>query len=338
MKTTKKWLVALIVLLASLMTDTTIIAQANPGDMNQSPLQAVDVLREYALKKVTSGQRVVNAPSMIVGKADSNHIEVTGNGAEDVLDRLLDFHLTYKLANPDDTIQGEILLKDNNDNVLFQGYARYKAAEVGGKGGGVIYTLWLGNIPVLEDLNYAEYITQREDGSTAQRYPVEVKNGHAIISEWHVGKTNGLLYTVNKDGIRRFYRMDSGVPVEAPSLSDRAEWRINGHHVYRSTTGEQLAVEIVELWIRPTVLLVLSRDTEVTFDIKGLVQDGGIQVYEAPSALHYDGAGTIGILDLIRTKTYRFKPGSYRIRFQWENFGKPQRHPTQGSGDGYGKG
>ncbi|MEK7169715.1 MAG: hypothetical protein AAB767_00315 [Patescibacteria group bacterium] len=81
----------------------------------------------------------------------------------------------------------------------------------------------------------------------------------------------------------------------------------------------------------------------VTFDVSGLVQMNGETSFERPKVVVVTQVGGpfSGSVNMSPDKPAKvvFKNGTYRIHFEWENFGKPNTlytGPTSGGGEGKG--
>lgn len=322
---------------------------------DQLPITSQDVLRNYALGHVTHGSRAVFAPSIDWDYNESvTHAQVSGNGAEAVLDGLFAIEFKYRLVNPDDTITGYVYLYGENDTTLFFGSASFTAADLEA-GRKPQYNVWLQEVPLLElsNVTAAEVLAIDENGQTAKHHNINVKNGHPLFQPWMAGAPNGILVVRFEDG--SLMRYDLSVPVgETPSTTTEtaSSWKIDAHHIFgkiNCQTNEcprpvNINIKIIELWTRPTVLMEYTAGQTVTFDVTGLVQENGNTTFERPFEARFeqvDGPWAGGVL-LNRnepTTTGEFPiSGKYRIYFGWEKFALPNTFYTGPEGPSGGKG
>ncbi len=313
------------------------------------PISAIvsqDTLREQVLASVTHGSRSVDAVSMDWNFKDRlTYMEnVRGVGAEDVLTKLLDIEFKYRLTNPEDPISGYIQLYTDGNKLLFRGFARYNAAQLS-KGESPQYNIWMQEIPILSNVESAELLTLPVGGGpTVHRRPLQVNNGHVIFDPGMAGAPNGILSVKFVNGSTMTYHLSDPV-AQAPNLVGEKEgaWKLEGHYVYE--TGEKsVFVKIIETWVRPTVLLKIGTGANVTFDVVGLfwANKGNGMTSERPSALvltSEDGKVSQTLaLSKDGNSTVGFGKGNWRIRFIWENFGKPNTLYDGPMDDGHGKG
>ncbi|MDP3962336.1 MAG: hypothetical protein Q8Q03_00505 [bacterium] len=298
-----------------------------------------DALREYALAQVVRGSRSIEANSIDWSFNENfTSVEAFGNGAEDVLNKLFSFDFKYRLTNPDDKITGSVWLSDSSGQTIFYGRADYAAAkEVKPQ-----YGIWMQHIPILSGVRSAEVLAIGEDGTTANRIPLEVnRHGQVLFGSWLAGAVNGILSAKFSDGQVATYKLSSptsqmvGASTEADS-----SWKIDSHYVYPLSEKPKV-VKIIETWNRPTVLIDVAVGEVVTFDVTGIVQMNGVTSFERPAAMIFtDQDGRMNGAKLSGETTQIDFPtaGQYRIRFDWVNFGQPGTLYTGPQDDGHGKG
>lgn len=314
------------------------------------PIQSQDALRNYALASVTHGSRWVNAESMdwnYPGKI--SNAEVTGNGAEAVLDKLFGVEFVYRLTNQKDEINGGVALYDNSNNLVFYGQAKYTAASLAKEK--PQYNIWMQEISLLDldNVQSAEVLALDEDGVTARRYQLQVEQGHPRFQPYMSGAPNGLLAVRFNNGTVVTYQLANPVgQVPETETDGSSSWKIEGHYVLKTGADPEPRVVIVEPWIRPTVLLTVTTFSEriITFDVSGLVQMDGKTSFERPSAIvvtQVNGpfSGKI-ITSSDKPVDVAFKNGTYRVLFEWKSFGQPNtlytgpESPSPVSGGGKG--
>ncbi|MES3031822.1 MAG: hypothetical protein V4699_01100 [Patescibacteria group bacterium] len=287
------------------------------------PIQSQDQVREFALKNVVRGFRSVWSESLDWNDPDKIiYAEVSGNGAENVLNGLFAAELRYKLTNPLDKIRGYVYLYDKFDTLLFYGYAEYTAADL--TKGKPQYGIWIQNIPMLRNVSAAEVLVTGEDGVTVNRIQLEVDDhGRLLFQAWMAGAPNGILSVRFTDGSLATYRLEDPV-AQTPSQTyeGASDWKIEGHYVFGS--GK---VNITEAWVRPTALVRLASQQTLTIDVMGLVQEDGKTYFERPTAMIVtleDGTeGTVSLNTDGPTDFENVRAGDYRLRFVWDKFGQP---------------
>ncbi len=328
--------------------DETVVTPGTSGDNGNEtvltgpvlPIGSQDELRNYALSKVVRGSRYVSAPSIDWNYDGSvTHTNVTGAGAENVLDKLFSADFRYRLINPDDQIRGYVYLYDKNDNLLFFGYSEFTAKDL--ETSKPQYSIWIQNVSMLDNVASAEVLALDQDGKTAKRYSIEIDDsGHLLFQPWMAGAPNGILVVRYKDGSLVKYDLSNPSGQIPGTTSEWAGWKIDGHYVYKKSE-KLIVVKIIETWMRPTAIVTVGANEAVAFDVIGLVQMNGSTTFERPLSVVFEqvdgpwaGAGN---LDQNQPSKIVFPaPGTYRIRFEWKNFGQPNTLYT-GPDDG-GKG
>lgn len=295
---------------------------------NKLPIKSQDALREYALGKVVRGFRDVTANSMIWSQDKPTWIEVRGNGAEDVLNKLFDTELLYSLANSLDKINGRVWLYDGDDNLLFFGSAEYLASVIGKDG--PQYNIWVQRIPLLENVQSAEVFALSEDGTTMRRYDVALdQNGHILFDPWMSGAPNGILSVRFKDGTVMTFNLWNPVEDQPDALVEgNPTWKIDGHYVIPPSEKSLVNVTIVEAWTLPTIYLEAKANQSFRLDVLGVVQLDGTTTFERPMFSTYtqvDGplSGAGPMANNQPTVVQFPVAGIYRVRFDWKHFGKP---------------
>ena len=128
-----------------------------PRFFDASVLKSQDRLREYALGKVVRGYRDVTSSTLVPGETpNTRYVEVLGNGAEDVLKKLFDTALVFRIANIQDKIVGRVWLYDAESKLLFFGQTEYFVATVGKTG--PQYDIWQQEAPLMQDIVSAEIL------------------------------------------------------------------------------------------------------------------------------------------------------------------------------------
>jgi hypothetical protein len=270
---------------------TMIVAQPVPT-MQPLPISSQDVVRNAALDLPVRGYRSVSAPSMNYDQPGAViRTNVTGNGAEDILDKLFEADLRYTLANTNDTITGYVSLFDANNNQVFSGYASYHKSDLKGEGGaGPLYNIWMETFPLLEGVESAEILAMDEDGETARRYPQRVNNkGQVMLNPWMAGAKNGLLVVKYPNGSMKTFPLFNPAEQLPGIVSEtQASWKIEGHHVIQTSEKDVILVKIIEPWVRPTVLLPVQANQLVRFDVAGMVQENGGVTFERPPSFSFE--------------------------------------------------
>lgn len=303
-------------------------------------IQGEDLLRNYALSTVVSGSRHLYSPSMDWNYADSfTSTNVVGTSAEDVLDKLFAAEFKYRISNPADHIEGYVYLYDDVGNLVFYGYARYFLVDLE-KGVGPQYNIWLQDISLLSNADSAEILVLGEDGSTARHIPLDVKSGKIQFPQHYAGAPNGILAVRFNDGTTTTYRLEKP-SAQNPGLTTEGDvplWSVDGHYrIVSSGGGIPLKVKIVALYTRPTVTLTVKAGDVVEFDVTGYVQDNGREYFERPWGLFLPEVITPILLNEDGPTTITFPTsGTFRLRFAWDQFGKPHTIYSGPSGGGGG--
>lgn len=320
-----------ISLIAAILVSNVVRASdAVPVPMTSSlPVQSEADLREYALDKVVRGFRDVTSETMVSVKNQPSWVDKRGTSAEDVLDKLFDTEFVYSLANDNDIVQGRVWLYDNENNLLFFGESRYTAKDLEKKYPS--YALYLQRIPLLANVQSAEILAINEDGVTANHRKVDVSNGHILFDSWLAGVPNGILSVRFQDGSLMTYDLWSPV-AESPVIQaeSSATWQIEGHHVFRLTEKDVLNINFVEVWKDPTVIFeVRDNNQTVNLDVFGVVNVNGVSGMERPNSLIFTqviGGSSKGVGPVFQDGPTKFTlptGGTYRMKFDWNNFGKP---------------
>lgn len=305
------------------------------------PIGSRDQLREYALGTPVRGFRDVVSSSLVQIDGEPTWVEVSGNGAEDVLDKLLAKKISFGLVNVNDTVNGRIWLYDAQDHLVFYGQSEYTPGTLGKKG--PMYNIWMYGIrPPVDGVVSAEILVLNEDGKTTRTERVQVEDGQPIIYEWMAGVTNGILVLRMKDGSIYTFNLWSDVSNNPPTVSESGgSWQIPGHHVIPPSPANELLVNFVEAWELPTVFLEVNSTQLIKFDVLGMVTIDGRNTFERPISFTFmqvEGGTWAGAGPIFSDSPTMIKlpaAGKYRIRFEWKNFGKPNTiyaGPVEGGG------
>jgi hypothetical protein len=297
------------------------------ASMPDLPIGGRDQLREYALDTVVRGFRDVESPSLVRIKGEPVYVEVSGDGAEDVLNKLLAEQINFDMVNISDKITGRVWLYNANGRLVFYGQSQYTPATVGKAGPN--YNVWMQSISLpIYDVASAEILVLNEDGQTTRTEQVRIENGQPIFQEWMAGAVNGVLSVRLDDG--SVYKFDLWNPVAtglATISESGASWQIPGHHVIPASSAPELLVNFVEAWELPTVLLEVDATQLVKLDVLGMVTIDGRNMFERPIGVIFtqvDGPlSGAGPLSEIGPSTIKLPgAGKYRVRFEWKNFGQ----------------
>lgn len=310
-------------------------------------IKSQDALRNYALGITKFGSRSVYAQTLDWNWTENfTHTNAIGAYGEQVLNKLFSAEFVYRLANPEDRIQGYVHLYDgeftesNDPSMLFYGYAEYTFVDL--MVGKPRYDIWMQHIPLpLANVNSAEVLALGEDGKTANRQQLEINNkGQIMFPPWMAGAPNGILVVNSRGGLVTY---DLANPVGEVPVGSResSAWKVDGHYSYMAGGEKPIVVKIIEIWQRPSVFLDVRTENQiVTIDVMGIVQKDGETLFERPVSMEVtrQGGSTPQTLTLMPGPTeYKFPKGQFRIRFNWTDFGKPNMLYT-GPTDGGGKG
>ena len=335
-----KKIISVIALIATMAVAVLAIEPPTPISV-PLPIKSQDVLREYAMSHVVRGFRDVESPSMIYVPGQPTYVEVRGASAEDVLKKLFDKEIVYRLANEGDKITGNVWLYDESDNCVFYGYAQYDITVLQ-KGPGPEYKIWMQNNPILSNVQSAEIIVLGEDGVTVRKESLTVNlSGQVMFESYYAGAPNGILSVKFKDGTLATYNLWEPVANTPSDLSESANWKIEGHYVVPASDKDVVVVDILETWTLPTVLIDCKVGQKFRFNVLGLVTVNGISSFERPTSVTLTPVGnetwaTVGPMSSDSpTEVTPLVAGKNRVHFGWDNFGKPgmlYTGPTDGKG------
>jgi hypothetical protein len=293
------------------------------------PIKSQDVLREYALGKAVSGYRDVSADSMVFVQDQPTWVQVRGNSAEDVLDKLFSTEIVYKLANKLDQITGRVWLYDEFGNLLFYGSSQYFEIDLQ-KGPGPTYNIWMQSIPILNNVLSAEILVLGEDGKTVRKEQVGItQDGQVQFNAYYSGVTNGILSIKFKDGTLATYNLWAPVANTPSDLSESANWKIEGHYVVPPSEKDMIVVDILETWTLPTALIDCKAGQVIRFNVIGILNINGVTSAERPIRAILTPVGNESWSagwPMSPDGPTEIKPlvsGQNRVHFEWDKYGKP---------------
>lgn len=313
------------------------------------PIGSEDELREYALGKVVRGFKNVTADSIREVGDSQLFAKVVGNGAEDVLNKLLSIPISFTLANTNDEVLSQVWLYDEKNQSLFYGQSSYKVGTVDNKTGSE-YSIWMQDIPLLDNVQSATVYTVNSKGVTVNSKPLMVRGGQVFIAPYVTGSVNAIMSVVFNDRSEMVFDLSNPVAIE-PSVttSSSSNWNINGHHVIPPSSSDKVLVKFVEFQTLPTVLITVAKGQKVEVDVLGAYyNDVGVITFERPKSIQIievGGEGWGGEGDLSQDQPTilivpQNRPGTYRLRFGWEHFQQDRRlydgphHEDAGMGKG----
>ncbi len=284
-------------------------------------LRSTDMLREAALGTVVRGSRGVSGTTIDTSfEGTFVHTNVTGVSAEDILGKLFSVKFKYRVMNPKDELQGYVYLYDANNNLVFYGYSNYS-----GESPKPQFGIWFYRAPVLSGVKSAELLALTEDGQTARRTQVTVSEGGQVLFEaYAAGAVNGLLAVKYKNGEVATFRLDNPV-AQTPGVTtdENQTWKVDYHYTL-ATEGKPATLKIIETWGRPTALVTSSDLVEISLDVVGLVNANGGTFFERPSAVFVTGLDGVPVRMVLEGSSPKIAlKGTYRLRFEWNMFGRP---------------
>lgn len=308
------------------------------------PIGSRDQIREYALDIPVRGFRDVTSPSLVQVPGERTWVEVFGNGAEDIIGKLLAKKITFDMANTSDEITGRIWLYDANDKLIFFGNTRYTVGTVGKYG--PVYNIWMQPVPLpVYDVVSAEVLVLNEDGQTTRLEKVWIENGQPVFPEWMAGANNGILSVRLKDGTVSVFNLWNPIATDPVAVAELgSSWKISGHHVIPPSSTSELLVNIVEAWELPTALIEVNATQLVKFDVLGMVTINGHNTFERPFEVIFtqiEGGSWSGAGPIFSDSATLIKfpaAGKYRVRFGWKNFGQANTIYAGPVDEGGGKG
>ena len=308
---------------------------SSPSPANLPMIHSEDDLRNYALGLVDHGSRSIYSDSMDWGYEGAvTDTDARGKSAEQVLDQLFAVDFVYRLKNPADEVRGNLYLRDKDNNALLYGNASFRGDEA------AKYGIWLNEVPLpLSNVESAEVLALDEDGTTARRNSLTVRNGHPLLSPGYTGAPNGLLAVKFTDGTLATWELAKPNQIIPDKTMEKASYKVEAHYIVRET-GPTAYVKGIETWQKPTVYIEVPEGSQdVTFDFLGLVQKGSVPEFERPygfvATRVEDGVSFTNTEKWSGPGTVKFPIGTYRTKLLWDEFARKNRLYT---GPEYGKG
>lgn len=311
------------------------------------PIGSEDQLREYALDKVVRGYKDVSADSIQEVSGYNLFAKVVGNGAEDVIDKLLSVPISFSLINTNDDIVSRIWLYDDRDRLLFYGQSTYKVDTIGKGGNSPQYNIWMQEIPLLDNVSFANLFVVNDEGVTSSSRSLLVKDGQIMFDPYLAGSVNVFMGVKFTDDTEMVFDLSDPKSVTPPTItSSSSNWSVEGHHVIPPSEGDVVQIKFIESNHLPTVLVTVGVGQKVELDVMGAYyNEKGVIVFERPNHIFIsevggEGWGGEGDLPPYAVSTLPIpqnRPGVYRIRFGWEHFHQGRRL-YYGPDDGMGKG
>ena len=290
------------------------------------PIGSEDQLREYALPQVVRGYRDVTSMSLVRLDNQPTWVEVYGNGAEDVLDKLFGTEIVFGLSNPNDKVDGHVWLYDADGKALFYGSTSYTVEDL--KDGPPSYRIWMQHIPLLGGVSNAKLLALNPDGVTTRTESIDVSNGRIMFQPYLAGVVNGIIAILFKDGTEAVYNLwqNGGNPVDSVP-ENSPEWQIEGHHVVSGGSSASVTVRFIETYNPPTILLkdVKQGQTVILDCLAMTYADGKGQYFERPTEViitKSDGSMSTAPIFSDSMTSLKLQPGTYRLRFTWPTFQK----------------
>lgn len=308
------------------------------------PTGSEDQLREYVLPQVVRGYRVVNSPSLVRVDNQPTWVEVFGNGAEDVLDKLFDTEITFGLSNPNDKVAGNVWLYNKEGKALFYGATNYKLSDL--KDGPPSYNIWMQRIPLLEGVLSAKLLALNPDGLTTRTEYLEVEGGRLQFPPYLAGVENGIIVVRFDGDVEVSFNLWQSEGQKPNSVTEKSPaWQIQSHYVIGGNDTTKVVVKFIETSSPPTVLLEeVKAGQTVVFDCLALTYGDNGQYFERPTEViltKSDGSMSSAPIFADGLTSLQPEPGSYRLRFVWPTFHQNRTiwyGPDSGGGGGEGKG
>ncbi len=303
------------------------------------PVGSEDQLREFVLPQVVRGYRNVDAPSMVRIDNRPTWVEVFGNGAEDVLDKLFETEIVFGLSNTNDKVSGGVWLYNKDGKTLFYGHTDYKVSDL--KDGPPSYNIWMQNIPLLEGVLIAKLLALNPDGLTTRTEFLKVENGHLQFPPYLAGVENGIIVVRFEGNVEVSFNLWQSEGSKPGAVTESAGWQIQSHYVVGGNDSARLTVKFIETSSPPTVLLQDVRAGQtVIFDCLALTYGDNGQYFERPTEViitKADGSMSSAPIFSDGQTSLQLEPGSYRLRFNWPTFHQ-NRSIWYGPDSGEGKG
>lgn len=331
MKSIRKSIVNLVIILTAFIgiffSLTPNIVGATASDVSPQVLKALgnpDEFRNFGLSQGRRGLIYISSKSMDWNYTNSvTSAEASGNYTEEILQKLFEQELSYRIMNPADEINGQLYIMDENSHIIFYGYCKYHISDIQG-GQRPKFTVWQYHVYLFSNVDYADIIGIDESGETSRTIEnVGVSDGQIRLSNYMAGKENAILAVHFKDGTSLYIRLGDGTKENGATGENVVDFAIDNHYMVKNPS----VITITALQERPTVYLQITGESkEVKFDVAGIyTQKAADAVVERPTkvVLSTPEGLPLGEFSLSENNTLNFPRGNYRIRFIWQSFGDP---------------
>lgn len=301
------------------------------------PIRSQDEIRQYTMKHCVSGWRSVYSDSIDWNNTNNmTYASAKGAFGEEILASIFDVKMRYAIINTNDNVRSYAGLNDKDGNTFFYGYAEYAIGENPQIG------MWMQSTIVgPTNVSWAEILVLNEDGETADRINVELRNGQMVFPWWYAGAPNGILVAHLNDGTTLKYDLWNPSPEQPDVNVDMsAQYKVDNHYIYRFDGNKEAVVKIIEAYDRPSAYLELSKAQEVTFDVLGLYYNynDGSTAFERSQSMVVEDQAT-GVKYDVQTagntaSKSKLPAGKYRIIWNWLKFGQPNTIYYGGGGKG----
>lgn len=321
---------AIIALIGVMFLNFNLVAQTSsipvPPPKNL-PVYSQDALRSWAMNQVRYGVAEVWAGSLDWDFPGTRVVQAAGKNGEQVLADLARAEFSFRVGNPDDSVQVSAQLRDGNGRALFSGGTKVPVDQFK-KGGGPSVQLNIHDVPLIGGVQSAEILVTGEDGVTVRTRHVEVdEGGWMTFPSWMAGVPNGILSVRYKTGEIILYPLSSGAGVTPVGQNGGANFGVLGHSVYQLMGGLN-TIQIRAVGERPSFYIeALEDNARFVFDVAGLVYAPGGQYWEKPSGYYVQGPDgqVLGPADLPSGNgfTLQKKGMAVRVFFEWNQFAQP---------------
>lgn len=235
--------------------------------------------------------------------------------------KLAAFEYNIRMKNPVDNITVYTYVNNDDSRALFYGQTTFGVGEK------PKIQMWQQVLPILNNVQSAEVIPLKEDGTSGQPINLGVsEQGQLLWQQWLSGAPNGLLAVKYTDGRLETYRLSKPVGQSPVPTEGVASLNIQGHHIFIGAGESPLVIDIIAVNEKPTVYFEIPENGWVKFNVGGVVQlPDGSTMLERPSAMELtDENGNNAFPYKLLAGPVQLSGGKHRVRsFGWDLFGKP---------------
>ncbi len=290
-------------------------------------------LRNYALSECVDGHEFIWSEGMDWDNSAKTSAQVTGNGAENIMNNLLNVQLFYSYTNGFDVFE-DFYLRNIRDIGLVYGYGYVASTNTYAD---FTPALYVNDVPMLDQVLNAHVVVFDPEGNVVPDFGFDlyVRYGQIRFPSWLAQYSGGRIEGTYNDGAT-FILPLAGAQTNFVKAKDEP-FKVNGHYVVRK--GDRV-LRINEAWEVPTVYV--EADAVVRLDISTSYYDQVTGKYVNDQPANMEATGTMGRnKGKTRTVKLRWVRGAWplvklnegeRVKFNFTYFG--QARPIFSGGKG----